>query len=57
MSLEELSSYSQKYNLKFELETFDFDLDKKCLVGKSDLAAEIAGEVRKKYSNQGNRLM
>lgn len=52
-SLEELCSYSQKYNLKLELESFDFDVDKKCLIGKSDLAAEIAREVRKKFSNFG----
>jgi sugar phosphate isomerase/epimerase len=52
-SLEELCSYSKKHYLKFELETFDFDVDKKCLIGKSDIAAEIAKEVRKKYSNFG----
>jgi sugar phosphate isomerase/epimerase len=52
-SLEELCSYSQKYNLGFELETFDFDVDKKCLIGKSELAAEVAGELRKKFSNFG----
>jgi sugar phosphate isomerase/epimerase len=52
-SLEELCSYSQKFNLKFELESFDFDVDKKCLIGKSDIAAAIAKEVRKKYSNFG----
>jgi sugar phosphate isomerase/epimerase len=53
LSLEELCSYSQKYNLGFELETFDFDVDKKCLIGKSELAAEVAAEIRKKYSNFG----
>jgi sugar phosphate isomerase/epimerase len=52
-SLEELCSYSHKYNLQFELESFDFDIDKKCLVGKSDVAADIAREVRKKHSNFG----
>jgi sugar phosphate isomerase/epimerase len=52
-SLEELCSYSQKYNLKIELESFDFDVDKKCLIGKSELAAEVAREVKKKFSNFG----
>lgn len=52
-SLEELCGYSQKYGLKFELESFDFDVDKKCLIGKSDITAVIAKEVRKKYSNFG----
>lgn len=53
LSLDELCSYAQKYNLGFELETFDFDVDKKCLIGKSELAATIANEVRKKHSNFG----
>jgi sugar phosphate isomerase/epimerase len=52
-SLDELCSYCKKYNLRFELESFDFDVDKKCLVGKSDLAAKIAADVRKKHSNFG----
>ena len=52
-SLEELCDYSQKYDLKFELETFDYDVDKKCLIGKSELAADVAKQVRKKYSNFG----
>lgn len=52
-SLEELCSYSEKYKLRFELETFDFDVDKKCLIGKSELAAYVAKEVRKKFSNFG----
>lgn len=53
LSLEELCAYSQKYNLMFELESFDFDVDKKCLIGKSTLAAEVARKIRKKYSNFG----
>jgi len=52
-SLDELCNYSQKYNLQFELESFDFDIDKKCLVGKSTVAADIAREIRKKHSNFG----
>jgi sugar phosphate isomerase/epimerase len=35
------------------LETFNFDINKKCLTGKSDLAASIAQEVRKKFSKFG----
>jgi sugar phosphate isomerase/epimerase len=53
MSLDELCAYSEKNNLKFELESFDFDVDKKCLIGQSSLAAEIAKEVNKKHSNFG----
>jgi sugar phosphate isomerase/epimerase len=52
-SLEEFCDYSQKYNLAFELETFDFDVDKKCLIGKSDLAVTVAKKVRTKYPNFG----
>ena len=52
-SLEEFCDYSQKYNLAFELETFDFDVDKKCLIGKSDLAVTVAQNIRMKYPNFG----
>jgi sugar phosphate isomerase/epimerase len=52
-SLEELCDYSQKYRLGFELETFDFDVDKKCLIGKSDLAATVAQKIRKNHGNFG----
>ncbi len=52
-SLEELCDYSQRYHLGFELETFDFDVDKKCLIGKSDLAATVAEKIRTKYPNFG----
>lgn len=52
-SLEEFCDYSQKYNLAFELETFDFDVDKKCLIGKSDLAVTVAQKIRMKYPNFG----
>ena len=52
-SLEELCEYSRRYHLGFELETFDFDVDKKCLIGKSDLAAAVAEKIRAKYPNFG----
>ena len=52
-SLEELCEYSQRYHLAFELETFDFDMDKKCLIGKSDLAATVAQKIRTKFPNFG----
>lgn len=52
-SLEEFCDYSQKYNLAFEMETFDFDVDKKCLIGKSDLAVTVAQKIRLKYPSFG----
>lgn len=52
-SLEEFCDYSQKYGLAFELETFDTDVDKRCLIGKSDLAADVARKMRTKYPRFG----
>jgi sugar phosphate isomerase/epimerase len=52
-SLEELCDCSRRNHLAFELETFDFDVDKKCLIGKSDLAATVAEKIRAKYPNFG----
>lgn len=52
-SLDELCSYSRKFNLMFELETFDFDIDKKCLIGSSDISAKVASVIRKTNSNFG----
>ena len=52
-SLEELCHYSKTFNLNFELETFDVDIDKKSLIGKSELAAEVARQVRKTCTNFG----
>ncbi len=52
-SLGEFCDYSQKYHLRFELETFDVNVDKKCLIGKSDLAATVAKKIRTKYPNFG----
>jgi sugar phosphate isomerase/epimerase len=52
-SLEEFCEYSQKHRLAFELETFDVDVDKRCLIGKSDLAAAVAEKIRANYPNFG----
>jgi sugar phosphate isomerase/epimerase len=39
--------------MTFELETFDFNVDKKCLIGRSDLAATVAQKTRAKHPNFG----
>ncbi len=52
-SLGEFCEYSRKYGLTFELETFDFDVDKKCLIGKSALAATVAEQIRANHPNFG----
>lgn len=52
-SLKELSRYAKRYQLKLELESFDYDIDKKCLIGTSKDVGEIAKEVRREFSNFG----
>lgn len=52
-SLKELCGHAQRKNLSFVLETFDRDIDKKCLIGPSDEAAELSAEVRKDCPNFG----
>jgi len=50
----ELCDYAKsKGNLMIELEVFDFDIDKKSLIGPADLAAKFAQEIRKEYDNFG----
>jgi len=50
----ELCEYAKKNgNLMVELEVFDFDIDKKSLIGPADLAARFAKEIRKDFDNFG----
>ncbi len=53
-STKELCSYAKsKGNLKISLEVFDFDIDKKSLIGPADLALRYAKEIRKEYESFG----
>jgi len=53
-STKEICAYAQtKGDLKIALEVFDFDVDKKCLIGPVDLARRYAEEVRKEFKNFG----
>ncbi|MCE5280518.1 MAG: sugar phosphate isomerase/epimerase [Deltaproteobacteria bacterium] len=52
-SLDELCDYSGRHRMTFELETFDVDVEKRCLIGRSDLAATVAKKVRAKHPNFG----
>jgi sugar phosphate isomerase/epimerase len=53
-STNELCEYAtSKGDLKIVLEIFDFDIDKKSLIGPAPLAKKYAQEIRKKYSNFG----
>ena len=52
-SLDELCEGCARYHMTFELETFDFGVDKKCLIGRSDLAAAVAQKTKTKHPNFG----
>ena len=53
-SLTQICGYAQsKGNLGIALEIFDRDIDKKCLIGPTEEAVEIAREVRRHYPNFG----
>lgn len=50
----ELCEYSKsKGDMPIVLEVFDYDVDKKSLIGTATYAAQFAAEVRKKYNNFG----
>ena len=53
-SLMQICSYAQsKGNLGVTLEIFDRDIDKKCLIGPTVEAVQVAKEVRRHYPNFG----
>ncbi len=52
-SLKELCNYAAKKKMRMVLESFDYDIDKCCLVGPSEITAEIAEKVRKEYPDFG----
>ena len=53
-STKELCAYAkEKGNLKLVLEIFDYNIDKKSLIGPVDLAKRFAAEIRKEYENFG----
>jgi sugar phosphate isomerase/epimerase len=52
-SVKELCAYGRDKGLALTLETFDRDVDKKALIGPSELAAEFAAEVRRDYPDFG----
>jgi len=49
----ELCDYADKKGMNIVLEVFDFDLDKKSLIGPAPLALEFAQEMRKTHHNFG----
>ena len=53
-STKELCSYAKsKGNLNVALEVFDYDIDKKSIIGPVSLAKRIAEEIRSEYNNFG----
>lgn len=53
-STKELCAYAKsKGGIKIALEVFDYDIDKKSLIGPADLAARFSREIRKDYDNFG----
>lgn len=50
---EKLCEYASEKKIRVELEVFDYDIAKKSLIGPAELAAQFAGEIRKKYQNFG----
>ncbi len=53
-STEQLCEYAEdKGSMQIELEVFDYNVDKKSLIGPVDLARKFAERIRKKYKNFG----
>src|SRR6478735_1266059 len=53
-STNEICAYAKsKGNMKIALEVFDYDVDKKCLIGPAALALRYAKEVRKEHAHFG----
>jgi sugar phosphate isomerase/epimerase len=52
-SLDELCGCCAGQGMTFELETFDVAVDKKCLIGRSGLAAAVAAKTRASHPNFG----
>jgi sugar phosphate isomerase/epimerase len=53
-STKELCKYAkEKGNINVLLEVFDYDVDKKSLIGPAPLAKRLAEEIRKEYDNFG----
>lgn len=52
-TIKELCEYAAPKGIKVVLEIFDYDIDKKSLIGPSLLAARFAEDVKKSHSNFG----
>ena len=52
-SIKEVAAYGKKKGVALTLETFDRDVDKKALIGPSDLAAQFCQEIREDFPDFG----
>ena len=52
-STKELCAYAQQYDITLILEIFDYDIDKKSLIGPTKLAKRFADDVKKEHKNFG----
>jgi sugar phosphate isomerase/epimerase len=52
-SVNTVCAYAQEKGIGLTLETFDRSIDKKCLIGPSELAAKFATIIREKYADFG----
>jgi len=52
-SVKEVSAYAREKGLALVCETFDREIDKKCIIGPSDYAAEFAAAVKQDYPEFG----
>ena len=52
-SMKTLCGYGQGKGIAMTVETFDRDVDKKCLLGPSDVSAQFAARIREDYADFG----
>ena len=52
-SVRQVSAYAQGKGISLVLETFDYDVDKKCLIGPNDRAAEFCRRIRQDFPDFG----
>ncbi len=52
-SVKQVAAYAQDKGIQLVLETFDYDIDKKCLIGPNPLAAEFCRRIRQDFPGFG----
>jgi sugar phosphate isomerase/epimerase len=52
-SVKQAAAYAQGKGIELVLETFDYDIDKKCLIGPNDMAGEFCRSIRQDFPGFG----